>query len=478
MINVQQVLEQIPHFETFCSVQKLHGLVEELRADCRFAIGVAGTSTNGVPIHHVRFGAGSVKVLIVAFPHCMEPIGGLTAFSLMSLLRRGSRTLCDADVEWHIVPCIDPDGALLNEGWTQGPFSLDSYMRNYYLQATSDQVDTSFPIVHKKLVWTKPSQEAQILKNLLDRIRPDFYFSLHNAWTGGAFYFITRDIDRRYHQELYRLLEHHNFPLQKRPIWRQFCTQFGQGILEPFSIRKYYDYVEQSTPYPEKVVQFGAHSRDYLMGIKPSALTFTAEMGYVRHPSDESDREIDGNLRHLKLKVDADTKFLATMLLQEWNKIKRSVDVTSPFYRAIVGGMVLPLDEEKIYEGGLPLSFYPTRDILFNPQYDKALTECDQFNACMVDGGFLSLRSYQLVRLLKESPQTAEVRQSIEKLERLFETALAAIERHVDFGAFQVVDCDTLAKVQLGSGLIVLNSILDSRARSRMTVNALSSMEQ
>jgi hypothetical protein len=94
------------------------------------------------------------------------------------------------------------------------------------------------------------------------------------------------------------------------------------------------------------------------------------------------------------------------------------------------------------------------------------MTEGDRFNACMINSGACFPRlAYQLVRLLKASPQTALVRQSTVRLERAFDEALADIGRHVDFDAFQVIDCDTLAKVQLGSGLIVLNSLLEARSR-------------
>jgi HEAT repeat protein len=91
------------------------------------------------------------------------------------------------------------------------------------------------------------------------------------------------------------------------------------------------------------------------------------------------------------------------------------------------------------------------------------MTEGDRFNACMVNDGFFFPRaSYQFVRLLKASPQTRAVRQAIERLERVFDEALARIASHVDFDAFEVINCDTLARVQLGSGLIVLNSILEA----------------
>lgn len=463
MIDVQRVLSDLPHFDTFCSVEKLNRFVEGLRTDSRFEVNILGTSANGVPIYHVRFGNGSLKALLVGGPHAMEPIGSLTVFSLMTLLHQGNEALLAADIEWHIVPCIDPDGALLNEGWSQKPFTFENYLKHFYLQSMRDMVDCSFPVTHKKLIWDQPSREAKILKAFLDRVQPDFYYGLHNAWIGGAFYFISRDIDHQYHRELYALLEQHGVPVQRRPLWREVCAQFGEGIIEMVDVTKHYDAVEKTTPSPEQIVSYGASSRYYLTQMKPSALTFVTEMGYVRHPGDESETATGQNLRKFLLRLDADNKFLATALMEEWEKVKGQLDTTSPFYRAISGGDVFPLDPEKLYEGGMPMSWYPTREILFNPQYDRVMTEGDRFNACMVNSGaFFTRWSYQFVRLLRASPQTPAVRQAIERLERAFDEARADIAHYVDFDAFEVIDCDTLVKVQLGSGLIVLNSLLET----------------
>lgn len=464
MIDVHRVLNDIPHFETFCSVAKLHGLVEELRNDARFTVRTEGTSVEGRPIHHVICGKGVVKALVVAFPHCKEPIGGLTVFSLLRLLQQGNPSLLGADVEWHVVPCIDPDGAILNEGWSQQPLSLETYMKNFYVQAPRDQVDTSFPLEYKKLTWQDPSKEATILRKILDDVRPDFFYSLHNAWIGGAFYFISRDIGRKYHEALYALLKSLDFPLQKRPIWRDVCKPYGEGIVDSWSIKKHYDQLEKTMPEPQNALRFGGGSWDYLEEIKPEAITFMTEVAYLRHPGDESEVETGENLRRFKLKIDAECKYLATVLLEEYERVKEDLDKSSPLYRAVEGGGVLPT-RELLADGGRPMSMHPTQDILFNPAYAKMMKEGDRFQACMVDSGFWFLcHSYQFVRLLKASQQTIAVQQAIRRLEPAFDAVLAEIGRYVDFDAFEVFERDALAKVQLGSGLVVLNSLLEKRA--------------
>ena len=461
MIDVQAVLQQVPHFETFCSVAKLNERVEQLRADARFEVAVLGESREARPIHHIRFGRGRVKALFVAFPHCKEPICGLTVYSLLTLLHQGEGALCDADVEWHVVPCIDPDGAVLNEGWTQQPVTMDRYMRNFYVQPLTEQVDGSFPVRHKRLRWELPSHEARLLQGVLDRVRPDFYYTLHNAWIGGAFYHISRDIGREHYERLYALLEQQNFPLQRRPMWRGVCEQFSEGVVDTWTIRKHYDYLEKTLAAPEEVLRFGSSSWDYLEQIKPEALTFVTEMGYVLHPADTSERETGENLRRFKLRVDAESKYLGSILLEEWEKVRHEVDRLNPIHAAIVGGAVVP-DRAALIDGGRPMAMQPTQDVLFNPQHDRLMKEGDRFQACMVEGGFWFLcQSYQFVRLLKASRQTPAIRHAIERCDAAFDAALAEIKQHVDFGAFKAIPCDTLAKVQLGSGLIALNSLLE-----------------
>jgi hypothetical protein len=466
-MNIDAILKDLPHFEKFSSVKELLDLAEDLRRDSRFEVQVAGYSGNNIPIHHVRFGSGKVKALIVGFPHCMEPIGGLTVFSLLTLLRRSQRDLLAADVEWHIVPCVDPDGARLNEDWTQKRFAFDSYMRGYYVQESRNQVDMSFPVSYKRMVWNEPSREARVLQGLLDRILPDFFFSLHNTRTGGAFYYVTRDIGRRYYDRFYRLLEAEGMSVQKRGQWKEVVPQYAEGVFETVSYRKLYDYFERIMPAPQSadLLQYGVSSWEYLAQIKPSALSFTAEMGYVMHPAADSEKDTGQSWRRFKLKMDAENKYLATLLLEEWETVKDDLDPESPFYRTVVGGWVLP-QKEKLVEGGLPVARYPTREILFSPNYSGTMREADLINECMVDGGFFyHLFAYQLVRLLKASRRTPAVEQAIARLDEAFDEAHEELAKHIDFSEFQIFECDTLARVQLGSGLIALDSILDLQQR-------------
>lgn len=461
-IDVAEVLPELPHFRKFCSVAEISTLVESLRGNpVRAHVRIVGTSANGLPIHHVRLGTGRIKALFVGWPHPNEPIGGLTAFSLLSLLKQGHRQLLDADVEWHIVPCIDPDGATLNEGWTQQPFTMATFMHNCYRQEPCDQVERSFPIRHKRLVFDRPSREARILQELLTEIRPDFFHSLHNARVGGLSCFLTRDIGARYYRQLHELAETHRVPFHRgsSPL-EGGLANYATGIWEVFTSRKYYDYLETVTDRPEEGLhQAGACSWEHLAAVKESALTFVMELPYLTHPACASTTEIPRNLRQFKLRTDADNKFLVSVILEEWDKVHTELDPRSPFYQKTFNGIVTARD--KLLEG-LPSWESGTRNLLFNPSYSRTMTEADLFYACMTDRFYALCNSIEFVRLLKASKQTPAVVHAIQRLEPLYDEALAELSKHIDFDAFEAIDYDTLARLHLGGGLIVLNSVLEA----------------
>lgn len=457
MIDVTAALKAIPTFTKFCSVQELHTLAESLRAGSNgFHVALAGSSTGGIPIYHIRFGTGSLKVLVVGFPHCNEPIGGLTVFSLMTLLRDGNPGLVNADVEWHIVPCIDPDGATLNEGWTQQPFSLGSHMRNYYKQVPRDQVECSFPLQHKRLEFNQPTAEAMVLQSLLERIRPDFFFSLHNTNAGGVWYPTSRDLGEECYQQLYELLRSYDMPLRQHPPYSQWCPVYGRGVVDIVTTKKSYDHLERTISRPEEQLDYGANSWEFLAQIKEQAVTFVTEVPYLKHPADSSKKPVPGSLRQLKLRIDAERKFIVTVVLDEWDRLQADLNNTSPFFRQTLNYFV---SVRQHLPAGLPSWNMKTHDLLFNPAYNRGMTEDEHLNEYMY-WYYLLCVAYGFVRLLRASPQTAAVTQATLRLESFFDNALNDIANNIGVDKFVTVDHRTLARVQLGSGLIAVNALL------------------
>lgn len=465
MIDVSEVLRGVPHFDTFCSVAKTDELVDSLRSDPRFEVTVVGTSGNGRPIELVRFGTGSVKALFAGGVHVHEPIGSLTVYSLLTLLSQGSPALVQADVEWFVLPCADPDGVLLNEGWTQQPFTLDRYVRGQYLQERPGQIDFSFPISYKELVFDRPSPEARVLQGVLDELRPDYFFSLHNSgFAGGTWFATTQDIGEAGYAQIHALLEHEGVPLQEESV--SGAELFAAGVIPLPTLREHYDFLEQKgLPIPDeyRTGRAGAGSQEYLVEIKPDALVFIAELTYGRHPGEVSDRETGEDLRKLKLRIFADNKYLASVIFEEWERLRDDLDTASPFYRKILFDLIEGKDT--LHEGVTAWYERPVQSLLFDPDNARPATERDRVEAYRYKGYFLG-GAYCFVRLLQASTPTPAVVAAIERLERIFDTEIEAMKRAIDFDAYEVIDCDRLARAQLGSGLIALNSLLEQRSPS------------
>lgn len=460
MIAIDDALDALPGYDKFCSVAELQAFAEALRKDPRFTVEVAGTSAGGRPIDHIRFGQGEVKALFVSLLHCCEPIGGLTVHALMSLLKEGHPAVTGADVEWHIIPCADPDGALLNEGWSQQPITFERYMKGLYNQEAADQIDGSFPIDHKKLHFDAPTREAAVLKGVIDRIRPDFYFPLHNALIGGAFFLVAHDIGADRYRAFHALLEANGIPLQNQMYHAAFFDRLGDGVLKLGGTGKFYEMIEASGGAPEEMLKGGTTSFEYLTAIKPEAQTVVVELPYLSHPLSESDVPTGQNLRQIKLRIEAEQKYVAAATLEEWDKVKDDLDPASPFYRKVLGSII---DHRDRLNDGLPAWGAGTRDTLYNPAYNKIATERERFENHMISYWVLS-QAYTIVRLLKASRQTDAVKAAIVRLEAVFDDALANILVHLDVDRLLFIGHRELAKAQLGCGFVTLNAMLAGRA--------------
>ena len=59
-----------------------------------------------------------------------------------------------------------------------------------------------------------------------------------------------------------------------------------------------------------------------------------------------------------------------------------------------------------------------------------------------------------------EAVQTSVKAPDVELHTAVLTDNIEAVKQHIGFEAFEVIDCTTLAKVQLGIGLIALNAVL------------------
>lgn len=102
-----------------------------------------GESRAGTPLWGVRVGQGPRAVSVIAGCHADEPVGPITALLLPGLLRRHFPELLD-DFRFHVIPQMNPDGAVRNRGWFESPLPFPAYAEGAVRETPGDDIEFGF----------------------------------------------------------------------------------------------------------------------------------------------------------------------------------------------------------------------------------------------------------------------------------------------------------------------------------------------
>ena len=190
---LEPLLGEVPDYDQFWTVDEqlveLRALTEAHPDLC--TLRRIGTSQLGEPLWCLRVEGGPRHALCFGAPHPNEPIGCLSALHLARTLCTDERLRTRLGLTWHLIPCADPDGMRLNEGWFEGPLTRTSFGRQFYRPAPSEQVEWTFPVAYKDLYFDRSLPETQALMRLIDELRPTLLCPLHNSELGGAYYYLS-----------------------------------------------------------------------------------------------------------------------------------------------------------------------------------------------------------------------------------------------------------------------------------------------
>lgn len=243
---------EVPSATAFWSVDELLSRFDALLEEHPDRIGRRriGTSRLGEPIHVYTIdgveGAAGTPVhdhLIVAGVHPNEPIGFLTAYRLAEALLTDPTLRAALPARWHLVACIDPDGARMNERWYADPADRNFYARWFYRPAPDEQVEWSFPTDYKRAYFDRVLPETLGLMRLIDEVRPELYVSLHNGEFGGVYYYLTRPVPELT-DLLHAVPESLGLPLDVGEPESPFLESYAPAIFGTGTIAEAYDYVE------------------------------------------------------------------------------------------------------------------------------------------------------------------------------------------------------------------------------------------
>ncbi|RLQ84649.1 peptidase M14 [Mycetocola zhadangensis] len=290
-----------------------------------------GTSRLGDALMMYSIGEGALSHLVVGGVHPNEPVGAWTALHLLEQLATDTELRLGLAARWSIVPCIDPDGARLNEGWFAHPGDRSSYARAFYRPAPNEQVEWTFPWSYKRAYFDAMLPETQALARAIDLTTPDLYVALHNAEMGGVYYYLTRDVP-----EIYDLLaavpESLGLPLDKGEPEGGHLTELAQAIFLTGTLEEVYDWIESLGGDPFPPGSGGNASSDY--ALRHGTLSLIAELPYWKHADADNTEPIDESYAELLARTGSVFVDFGTELMDMLAAAEPMLTLDSPFLRA------------------------------------------------------------------------------------------------------------------------------------------------
>lgn len=293
----QDIIDRVPQYSRFMTVKEMDdstGLLAERYPEV-VEVFEAGKSKKGHPIYCLKIGKGSKNALAYGCPHPNEPIGAMMLEYFSWYLAENREFREAMDYTWYIVKCSDPDGAMLNEGWFNGPFTISNYARNFFRPPSQLQVDWTFPIKYKGLDFNEPIPETRALMNIIAQAKPSFIYPLHNSGFGGAYWYMSRAISEL-NEELNRIPQKQGIPLDLGEPEAPYAVVFGPAIYKALSIKDEYDYMEKyGNEDPARLIRCGSSSGEYA-GAFGDVFGLVCEVPYFYDPR-INDTSESGSLR-------------------------------------------------------------------------------------------------------------------------------------------------------------------------------------
>ncbi|HYR96950.1 MAG TPA: M14 family zinc carboxypeptidase [Candidatus Binatus sp.] len=291
MLDLPALLARVPDHSEFLTLEELRQSSRALAADFPglARLETVGTSREGRPIELLTIGHGARPALLVGVPHPNEPIGTLTVEFLCRLLCEDDDLRRRLDATVYAIKVADPDGFVLNEGWFKGRFSPLRYALDYYRPPHAEQVEWSFPVEYRTLRFTTPSPETAVVMRVMERVRPRFFYSLHNAGFCGVYFYVSHDRPDLY-PELHALVAGQGLPLHRGEPEVPYLRTFAPAVYALFGIDETYEYMARTLGEdPAPLIEAGTSSDDWLKRVC-DAFSLVCELPYYTAPALEDTR--------------------------------------------------------------------------------------------------------------------------------------------------------------------------------------------
>ncbi|GAA3799215.1 M14 family zinc carboxypeptidase [Cellulomonas soli] len=444
---------RVPPMHDFPTVDALLAWFDDLAADHPDLVSTRriGTSRLGEPIPMVTVGHGPRRHLLFAGVHPNEPIGFRTLQHLAEQLCTDPALRDAYDATWYLVPCIDPDGTRLNEGWFADPTRRTTYSRRFYRPAPDEQVEWTFPFSYKDAWFDQVLPETLALMRVIDDVQPHLMVSLHNAELGGVYYYLSEEVPGLV-RALHAIPAELGLPLETGEPESPALRAMAPAVYHAISMAEEYAYLEELGIDPGPA-SCGDSSGSY--AARYGTVSLVAELPYWSHPLSDDDTPTATSYRDVVLsKADglADAGGLLAAILDE---AAPDLGIRSPFLRASEAfvPMLTRMAEQERVRAALPECSRPaTAAEVFS---NDDLVRCFRLRY----GGML-LRA--LDAEVVAGTATARVHRLHERMADLYARWTAEADA---VEGLEVIDVARLVGVQLGATLAAAQALAARDAR-------------
>ena len=274
------ILEKVGDYDSFCTLEELDKRAFEQSKKYDFQLKEIGKSELGHPIYMISAGDGGRNALVWGFPHPNEPIGSMSIDFLIDYFGKDKEALRNSGYKWHFIYTADPDGTRLNEGWFKGELDIKKYFLNFFRPPAVRMIDWTFPVKYKDFEWNEPMQETKVLMKIIDEIKPDLMYPLHNSGFGGAYFFSTKAFKEDYYDNITKLCGRLGIPLHMGEPEEDFMKEIKKPFYFHFGFKEYYEAQVKKGANPLETLKHGDNSAHYLLKVNPSAVVIVGEVPY------------------------------------------------------------------------------------------------------------------------------------------------------------------------------------------------------
>lgn len=454
-----RILKEIPDYKTFFTMDEMNESSRALAEEYPDIVSVSeiGKSRSGESMLCMKIGDGSHRGLMFGCPHPNEPIGTMMLEYFTRKLAEDREFREELDYTWYIVKVWDIDAFRMNSGWIKGPYTLYNYSRNFFRPAGYKQVDWTFPIDYKELHFHDSLPETEAMMKLIDTVKPEFIYSLHNAGFGGAYWYVTKDIPAVY-GDFYEAADAQDVPVHLGEPEAPYCVPYAPAVYQGLGIRQDYDYMEKYTDADmSTAVNCGTCSADYASE-KYGSFTLLTELPYF-FDKRIKDRTESGKTRRSVVLEKCDWNDESNKAMERILSIsEKYLGDDNPFLMAI-----------KAFSSD-DLVAAERKGAETDPEYERTATVAEAFDSIEINkfykllsyGMLIRAHEYELARMpAGEDNEERErvLRKACEEADKLHRDLADRLEKDIDY---EVIDIRRLIGVQLGCGLVVADYLKNS----------------